>query len=81
MESEKDDGRWADWRSTCALTGIEPCDLAWAMARRQVNYSVDRPGHEGVPMILVDDVQRLIRSGSSSSGHQPPELRVVRDVR
>ena len=76
MADNHDDGRWADWRSTCALTGIEPCDLAWAMARGQVDYSLNRPGHEGVPMIVVDDVKDLLRDS-----HQQPQLRVVRDGR
>ena len=75
MDDHQDDGRWADWRSTCALTGIEPCDLAWAMARGQVDYSMTRMGHEGVPMILVDDVKDLMESRG-----EPPRLRVVREV-
>jgi len=73
VDDHQDDGHWADWRSTCALTGIEPCDLAWAMARGQVDYSMARPGHEGVPMILVADVKGLLAISSQQS-----RLRVVR---
>ena len=72
MKDRHDDGHWADWCSTCALTGIEPCDLAWAMARGQIDYSLDRPGHEGVPMILVDAVQSLL-----AADQRQPQLRVV----
>jgi hypothetical protein len=39
------EGRWANWRSTVALTGTLPSDLAWALSRGVVNYSLSRPGH------------------------------------
>ena len=75
MDDRQNDEPWADWRSTVALTGIGPSDLAWAMARGQVDYSSNRPGHEGVLMILLGDVKDLIESRV-----EPPRLRVVREV-
>jgi hypothetical protein len=68
------EGRWADWRSTVALTGILPSDLAWALSRGAVNYSLSRPGHEGVLMVCVDDVEVLV---TPARGQR--YLRVVRD--
>ena len=75
MDDEHDRGRWADWRSTVAVTGIGRADLAWAISRRQVEYSLTRPGHDGVLMVRVDDVEALLQ------GAQSPRLRIVRDGR
>ena len=50
---------WVDLRSAAALTGVAHCDLAWALAEGVVAYSTTRPGHEGVPMVRLADVQQL----------------------
>jgi hypothetical protein len=50
---------WVDLRSAAAITGVAHCDLAWALAEGVVAYSTTRPGHEGVPMVRLADVQQL----------------------
>lgn len=50
---------WVDLRSAAALTGVAHCDLAWALAEGAVAYSTTRPGHRGVPMVRLADVQQL----------------------
>jgi len=52
---------WVDLRSAAALTGVAHCDLAWALAEGVVAYSTTRPGHEGVPMVRLADVEQLVR--------------------
>ena len=52
---------WVDLRSAAALTGVAHCDLAWALAEGVVAYSTTRPGHEGVPMVRLADVEQLAR--------------------
>ena len=71
---ERADGRWADLRTTAAITGIPRADLCLALARGQVGYSLTRCGHDGVLMVSVDDVEHLL-------GEQelPRHLRIVRD--
>ena len=73
------DGRWADWKSTVALTGILPADLAWVIKCGMVRYSLRQPGHDGILMVCVDDVESLITavSGQAASGQR--HLRIVRD--
>lgn len=73
MAGEIDEGRWADWRSTAALTGIGRSDLAWAASVGDVRYDLRRPGHEGTLMLCVDDVEALLRRTAAS------HLRLVDD--
>jgi hypothetical protein len=73
VDDEHEGGRWADWGSTVAITGIARADLAWAMSRGQVGYSLTRPGHDGVLMVRLDDVKALLQCAQS------PRLRIVRD--
>lgn len=68
------EGRWADWRSTVAITGIPGAGLAWALARDQVRYSLTRPGHDGVLMVRVDDVESLLHAARTP-------LRIVEEGR
>jgi hypothetical protein len=44
-----------------------------------VRYSLSRPGHDGILMVCVDDVESLITavSGQAASGQR--HLRIVRD--
>jgi hypothetical protein len=44
-----------------------------------VEYSLSRPGHDGILMVCVDDVESLITavSGRTASGQR--HLRIVRD--
>ena len=71
MDDKIYDGRWADWRTTVALTGVRRADLAWALSRGDVRYSTTRLSHEGVLMVSLDDAAGL--------GHRPQHLRLVRD--
>jgi hypothetical protein len=73
VDNQQDDGRWVDWRSTLAITGINRSALAWAISGAQVQYSLTRPGHEGILMIHLEDVQALI------AVTQAPRLRLVKD--
>ena len=74
MDNEHDDGRWADWRSTIAIAGINRSALAWAISGGQIQYSLTRPGHEGILMIRLEDVEALIGVAA-----QAPRLRLVKD--
>jgi hypothetical protein len=73
VDNQHADDRWADWRSTIAITGINRSVLAWAISGGQVRYSLTRPGHEGILMIHLEDVEALIAVA------QAPRLRLVKD--
>jgi hypothetical protein len=73
VDNQDDDGRWADWRSTIAITGINRAPLAWALSGGQVEYSLTRRGHDGILMINPKDVETLIEVPHS------PRLRLVKD--
>jgi hypothetical protein len=73
------DGRWADWKSTVALTGILPADLAWLIKCGMVEYSLSRPGHAGILMVCVDDVESLITAVGGQTVRGQRHLRIVRD--
>ena len=72
MDNQDDDGRWADWRSTIAITGINRAALSWAISGGQVEYSLTRRGHDGVLMIHLDDVEALVGVAGA------PRLRLVK---
>jgi hypothetical protein len=54
-----DDEQWVDLPSAVAMTGAPGSAIAWAMAQGDVTYSTTLPGHERIPMVLVDDVHWL----------------------
>jgi hypothetical protein len=72
VDNQHGDGHWADWRSTIAITGINRSALAWAISGGQVQYSLTRPGHDGILMISLEDVEALIGVAKA------PRLRLVK---
>jgi hypothetical protein len=41
------------------MTGVTRSAIAWAMAQGDVTYSTTLAGHEGTPMLRLDDVKWL----------------------
>ena len=52
---------WVDFQSAASLTGISRTRLAWALADGLVAYTTDRPGHPGVLLLRLSDVQAIVK--------------------
>ena len=66
---------WVDYRSAAALTGMSRTDLAWAIADGLVAFTTDRPGHEGVPMLRLHDVQAVAAAPDRARDLREPTTR------
>ena len=77
MPSDRDDAgktRWIDLGAAVARTGMTREHIIWAMASSDVRYSTTLLDHEGVPRLVLADVESLARRLSTAEirGEVPP---------